>query len=185
LAIREGEGNGPKFTAMIAEAKEVLSSDPNLQKKNPRCFIPYIRLYVAQENKAEVLKLLATTNKAWPTYFCTDTWARKFLSTMWMGTPKENWNYIVKRADTLGGAQGDKFFARIAWHVYDNVESPERYFGKNGKYKWPRIQRGFKQIFKEFPNDPEARIAFITLALVSDEEDAAKHTFDDLPPNKK
>ncbi len=66
----------------------------------------------------------------------------------------------------------------MAWHIYVDLDDGKRLFGKRGKYNWDRVERGFKQIFKEFPDNNEARVAFIRLAFQADREDAARRAFD-------
>lgn len=180
-AIREHRdgGSGSQFNKLLEESRKALDAVPNIQGKNPQAYVTLMRISYANGRRDELLKLIESGNKQWPTYMSISTWAYRFLSPEYLGREGENLKYIEKRADTLGGAEGDKFYAQIAWFLYDDFGEGDELFGSGGKLKWERVERGFKQIFKEFPNDNEARIAFINLAFRADEEDAARHVFDD------
>ena len=182
-AIRD-EDDGNKFNSLIEEAKKTMAAEPGLQDKIPNSYIPALRLTVASNDKAALLKTIQSGNKRWPTYFKLDLWAADFLSQDWLGDPGEQQKYVNNKADTIGGAQGDKFYARFAWHYFENHEA-YKLFGKRGGFSWDRVEKGFRQIFKEFPDEKEARIAFLRLALFAGKENDARRAFDDKAPAAK
>lgn len=71
-------------------------------------------------------------------------------------------------------AQGDQFYALFAWFYYNNGGS-SRVFNAESPMDWERIKRGFKQLFKQYPDEVEVRIAFLTLALGGDHPDDARN----------
>lgn len=170
------ENNDPRKPRLMKEAKKVFESTPELTSKNPYAYIPLIRIANLEDNKAEVQRLAKQANSKWPTYFSSDSWAARFLGAYWLGQPGEQKAFITKRCDTVGGANGDKLYARFAWNYFFKGSDAEPYH-HDGKFDWDRIKRGFKQIFKEFPDDVEARIAFLRLALDQDDEDAARNVW--------
>lgn len=87
-----------------------------------------------------------------------------------MGDEGDQEKYITKRASTMGGAEGDKFYARCAWSTYYNGEG-----NRIDEMDWNRIMRGFKQIFKEYPDEVEARIALLQLAISFGHKDDANN----------
>lgn len=172
------EDGDRQFDQLIAEARKTMAAAPGMQNKYPNAYVPMMRLTIVERDRESLLKLLEQGNKQWPTAFTISSWGYKFLSPNWVGRNGEKDEYVHKRADTIGGAQGDKFYAQMAWHIYVDLDDGKRLFGKRGKYNWDRVERGFKQIFKEFPDNNEARVAFIRLAFQADREDAARRAFD-------
>lgn len=172
--VRDDDDYGPRFHKLLKEAKTILDEAPDLKERIPLAYVPLVRMTIPDNEKDKFLKLVADGNKNWPTFFKLDTWAVKFLSIRWLGEPGEQQTYIKKRADTISGAQGDKFYARIAFYEFDNSDQ-EDVVGKGSEYDYPRIKRGFLQIFKDFPDAVEARIAFLRLALTSEHIDDAKN----------
>jgi hypothetical protein len=106
---------------------------------------------------------------------CGDTYIMRFLQTEWYGETDDVKKYIEKRSNTIGGAQGDKLYAQLVWSLFD--DDKEVSFEDN-EYSWKRVKAGFQQIFKEYPKEMEARIAYLRLALETDDHDAVKHAFD-------
>lgn len=89
---------------------------------------------------------------------------------------------IAKRADTIGGARGDEYYAQFVWFEYEDEDDGTIYdntFAPGSPIKWERMKRGFKQIFKDFPKDIKSRVAFIKFALKAGDEDSIKWAFDD------
>ncbi|PZM80347.1 MAG: hypothetical protein DKT66_13870 [Candidatus Melainabacteria bacterium] len=172
--IREDDDYGPRFLKMIKEAKAILAVDPDLPEKIPFAYVPLMRLTLPDKEKDQFLKVVAGCNKRWPTFFKLDSWATKYFSIRWLGEPGEQQAFIKKRADTIGGAQGDKFYARIAFYEFDHGDQ-EEVVGKGSEYDYPRIKRGFQQIFKDYPDAVEARIAFLRLAFSGEHIDDAKN----------
>lgn len=172
--VRDEDEYGPRFYKLMKESKATLDAAPDLKERIPFTYVPLMRLTIPDNEKDKFLKLVAEGEKRWPTYYKLDSWAVKFFSINWLGEPGEQHAFIKKRADTIGGAQGDKFYARVACYQFLHSDS-ERVVGKGSEYEWPRIKRGFKQIFKEFPDEVEARIAFLRLALSGDHDDDARN----------
>lgn len=172
--VRDEDDYGPKFRKLMAEARKTLDAAPNIKDSMPFAYVPLLRLTIPANDKATFLKLVDDGHKRWPTFFKLDNWAIKFMSVNWLGESGEQQEFINKRADTIGGAQGDKFYARVASYMFHHDEK-ERVIGKHAGFEWERIKRGFKQIFKEYPDQVEARIAYLRLAITGDHLDDAKN----------
>ncbi|MBC7996750.1 MAG: hypothetical protein IAF58_02340, partial [Leptolyngbya sp.] len=168
-----------KFSPLMKSAVQVLNADPQLKTNYPRAINPYIReFYIETPDrvKEEVLKFSEEWSKRWPTYVCADTYSMKFLSTNWYGESDDVRKYIEKRSNTVGGANGDKLYAQLTWCRFDDAEDVS--FEGSDAYSWKRVKAGFAHILKEFPNEMEARIAYLQMALSTDDEEAIKHVFD-------
>ena len=173
VALDDGD---PRQTQMLNESRKIFASTPDLANKIPYGYVTLVRIANMEGNKSKVQEVAKRANLRWPTYFSSDVWAAKFSGAYWLGKPGEQKAYITKRCDTVGGAEGDKLYARFAWHYFYHSSGDQPYHG-DGQFKWDRIKRGFKQIFKEYPDDVEARIAFMQLALDRDDEDAARNVW--------
>lgn len=169
-----GEEAGSKFVDFMNDAKNILAASPGIEDKCPAACVPMLRLTYLTQDKKELLRVNANVTKRWPDYFSIQKWTVRLLSSYLMGDEGDNVNYSTKRSDTIGGAQGDKLFARFAWFYYNNG-GVERVFNAENPMDWDRIKRGFKQLFKEYPDEVEARIAFLTLALGGNHPDDARN----------
>ncbi len=173
--VRENDVDGSRFKKLMNEAKKTLAVSPGIEDRDPHAYEPMLRLTYLGQDKRESLKVSEKGLKRWPTYFPIDKWTTRLLHTGLLGAKGDQENYINKRADTIGGAQGDKFYARFAWRFFDNGEH-SKVFGRTRHMDWNRIKRGFKQLFKEYPDEAEARIAFLQLALTGNHEEDVRNT---------
>lgn len=174
----DSSAENAKFNRQMEGALKVLNADPELKDQYPRAINPYIReIYVEgdEDKRSATLKIADQFSKRWPTYVCGDTYIMRFLQTEWYGETDDVKKYIEKRSNTIGGAQGDKLYAQLVWSLFD--DDKEVSFEDN-EYSWKRVKAGFQQIFKEYPKEMEARIAYLRLALETDDHDAVKHAFD-------
>lgn len=169
--IQENEENESKLSALFDQAKKILAVDPSIGDKTPTAWVPLIRLTYLTHDKNETLKVNANAIKRWPNYFGIDTWTLRLLRPGVMGAEGDQQRYINKRAASMGGAQGDVLYARCAWYFYEGDQA-YKVFGEK-PMDWERIKRGFRQIFKDYPKESAARLAFIQLALNGDHDDDA------------
>jgi hypothetical protein len=173
----EGDGNSQKFDKLMAEARRTLAELPNIKNLNPQAYVALIRLTIPERKHDELVKLAEAGNKQWPSHLGISTKAYSILSTGYLGREGESHKYLQQRADTLGGAEGDKFYAQVVWYIHNDTDEEVQFEGEES-FSWDRVARGFKEIFREFPDDNEARIAFINLAYRADKTDAARRVFD-------
>lgn len=149
------------FNERVSVAKDILDGDPAIREKNPRAYVEYSTVALAQGmDKEEYLKMVDECHKRFPTYTNIDLNASYFLLPRWHGEEQDAQKYIVERADTIGGEAGDRAYAQMVWEVGDMLDLDDP-FGEGSLLKWDRTKAGFKQIFKMFPNDMKAKIEFI------------------------
>jgi hypothetical protein len=169
-----------QLQSRLKSAREALDGEPNLRKKNPVASSAYVRLLLAEgRDKADLLKIANECHSSFPTYIDVDFWTAKFLSGRWLGSDMEAGQYIQTRADKIGGAKGDEAYAQIYHYVTCSeqnnlVDMPER-----SSPKWKRIKAGYKKIFKDYPDDMDARLQLLTDAFTCGDSECVASIFDD------
>ena len=105
-------------------------------------------------------------NAAFPDYTKFYVSKALFLMPRWYGQPGEWEAFAKSSADKLGGARGDKLYARI-------VLDQSFYYGEDflnvNSISWPRTKRGIQAILAE--NKPDVRLATQALRLATVAED--------------
>ena len=173
-----GTGNEAEFSKRVQLAHKLLDAEPDIKNKMPVAAVPYMRLALVEtHSKKNVLDVADACHSKWPKYFCIDTWAYYFLMPQWLGTDREAERYIAERSDAISGARGDEVYAQLVWYEEDGLED---LFTKASTITWKRTKAGFQQIFKDFPDDMDARLEFIQLAYRAKDLDSVKSLFDDL-----
>jgi hypothetical protein len=87
-----------------------------------------------------------------------------YLQPRWHGSETEWPDFAAKVADKIGGANGDKLYARIAWYI-SNLGLYDNLFTEFPNLKWTRIDRGMQALLKEYPNSPNVQNAYLKLAI--------------------
>jgi hypothetical protein len=79
-----------------------------------------------------------------------------YLLPRWYGNDGELEADLEKSADAIGGEDGDMFYAQAVWQLHASGLSFKNVFKEN-HLSWPRVDRGFAVIEKQFPNSLEAK----------------------------
>lgn len=164
------------YKSLIEKANNVMNADPELPNRFPKAFVPAIRLAAAKHEREPLMKVIDAASKRWPHYFCAQSWAFKFQDYQTLGEEIDRIEYVTKRSDSLGGAEGDKFYARIAWDFFDTTNKQNA--GEKRRFEWERTKRGFNAIIKEYPDVMDARIGLLTIANSEGDEEAFLHALD-------
>ncbi|PZM79224.1 MAG: hypothetical protein DKT66_22355 [Candidatus Melainabacteria bacterium] len=168
------------YKALIQKANDVMDVDPDLPNRFPKAFVPALRLAAAKHEKADLFKVIDAANKRWPHYFCIDSWAFKFQDYETLGEKIDRIAYAKKRADSMGGSEGDKYYARMAFEFFDDCYGSDA--DSKDHFDWDKVKTGFASIIKDFPNELEARIAFITIANAENDDKTLLSVFDGFEP---
>lgn len=106
---------------------------------------------------------------------CNETYFQKvyYLQPRWNGDEKSWTDFAAKEADKIGGAAGDKLYARLAWYVmdlgfYDNI------FTEFPSLKWSRVEKGLKVLLKEYPNSINVQNVYLRFAMQAGQNALAK-----------
>ena len=113
--------------------------------------------------------------RAWPDYTPYYNHRAWYLMPRWYGTNGEWESDLEKSADRIGGEKGDLLYARVVWcmhqsHSYSNII-------KECDLSWPRVNRGFNVIEKEFPDSLAAKSEHAYLAVLARDAPVARKEF--------
>jgi hypothetical protein len=160
----------------LAKAEAVLTEDKDIWKKTPSAFSTYSTIALGTGlEKDRYMKLVDECHHLWPDFNGFDRAACYFLLPRWYGEPGEWEQFAASRADQIGGAAGDAYYAKLA---SQNLRVSGNIFRENSGLSWPRIKNGFKKIFADYPSSMNARIAYIKFAQAAADMEALKTTFD-------
>ena len=83
-----------------------------------------------------------------PDYLPLYTERARHLLPRWMGEPGEWETMAKKRADQIGGYEGDVFYARIVWNLTQSFAG----LSAESRFDTDRVQRGLETLQKQFPD---------------------------------
>ena len=169
--------NGWKlFASRLEQSKFTLDQDSKIKAKSPRAYLEYARIALGRQlEKPLYLDLIDSCHNAWPKYHNIDISATNFLLPRWYGESGEVESFITKRADSIPGAKGDELYAQLIWSGADSLDN---LFTPKSPLKWSRVQAGFKQIFKDFPDNMEARVVYLKMCRTANDSKAVEAVFD-------
>lgn len=174
------------FNERAAEARKILQQASSLPEKCPEWYVAMQDVALAQGwDPASKQALLEQAVKFEPDYFyCYRRYAVSILP-QWDGEEGQLESFLQSTADRIGGSAGDVLYFQVASLVVCCIDQPM-------KFSWPRIQRGFHALERQYGQAPEnwnklARMAAIygdpvvaneMLAKVGDQwSDEIWHTF--------
>lgn len=112
----------------------------------------------------------------WPDYNPHYNHRAFYLLPRWYGTEGEWESDLGKSADRTGGIQGDLLYARVVWHMH-RTHSYTNIF-KQCNISWPRVNRGFDIMEKQFPNSLAGKSEHAYLAFLAGDKKVARKQFD-------
>jgi len=112
--------------------------------------------------RAEFLQIAADANAAFPTYTGFDFVTVRYLMERWHGEAGEWETYAARRADAVGGVQGDIWYARLIASQRDSFEN----IWKGSTADWHRAQRGCETLLKQYPDSLDWGTEYYRLAYL-------------------
>lgn len=136
----------------LVEAEKILKQAARLEAKCPHYYYIRQKLALGQNLPREEYEKVVKEGLALaPAYMSIYFHYIQFLRPRWHGKSQDEWYDMVKKhADSLGGEEGDLFFARCCVRVYQN-----RYyenFVKDAPVDWTRLKRGLEVCLKRYPD---------------------------------
>jgi hypothetical protein len=136
----------------LVEAEKVLRQAARLEAKCPHYYFVWQKLALGQSwPREEYVKVIKDGLALEPTYMSIYFSYIHFLQPRWHGKSPDEWYAMVKeQADSLGGEEGDLFYARCSVRVFQN-----RYYDtflKDSPVDWPRLKRGLEICQKRYPD---------------------------------
>jgi hypothetical protein len=104
------------FHQRLQQAQEVLDADKSIMMKSPFACTVYQNIALGTSmDKQEYLQMVSNAAKIWPGYHTAILNALWYLQPRWFGDNDHEWEkYLVKQADTIGGAEGNELIAQAA-----------------------------------------------------------------------
>lgn len=179
-----GSGWGSEVTAegakqmeeRLEEAQKTLTEATKLKNKCPRWYNAMQRVALGQgwdigDYDAMVAKGLA----AFPTYYPIYYSEVYFLQPRWYGE-QDSWvAFLNKAANKLGGAEGDKLYARGTMYLDRMCLSGQsNLFDAYNTLEWPRVKRGLAVLAKEYPKSKRLHAHAAKLAVDGHDKGAAQ-----------
>lgn len=162
------------FKDRLAKGHEVLDKAKSKNDVCPGLYQEGLVVALGQSwEKPQYDELFNVAVKRFPD--CNEFYFQKvyYLQPRWHGDDKEWPDFAAKAADKIGGAAGDKLYARMAWYVselqfYDNM------FTEFPNLKWSRVEKGLKVLLKEYPNSVNVQNIYLKLAIEAGQSTLAK-----------
>ena len=115
---------------------------------------------------------------AWPDYAHYYSRRAWYLMPRWYGTEGEWESDLAKSAERKGGGDGDLLYARAVWcmhqcRIFTNIFT-------ECNLSWPRVDKGFLVMEKQFPKSLAAKSEHAYLAVLARDSTVARKQFDQI-----
>jgi hypothetical protein len=169
------------FRERLAKAHKLLMDADKLKKKCPCWYGMMLNLGLGENlDRKEYDRLFNESVKREPAYLSVYMDKLTYLQPRWHGEPGEWQKFAQESADKIGGAEGDKVYARMIW----NIEwlAGEEYASDfhSGRLSWDRAKRGFHGLMAEYADDWGPPSEFCTLSVMAGDRQQAKELFEKL-----
>jgi len=165
------------FRQRLEKAKSILDDAAKLRTKCPEWYVVMQQVALGQgwdEDSASTLFEQAVALE--PRYECYYQMQANFLLPKWTGEPGDSARFAEKTADAVGGTQGDVLYFWIAAQI-------EREDQEFKRLLWPRIQKGFEQLGKEYGHSITQLNLFARMAITEVDAIAADTAFKQIGEN--
>lgn len=176
----EVEDDGWKgYNESLKTAKEWLDKAEKYSNVYPRWYEPFCTIALGQGmNKTEYAKILDKGLKDFPTY--NEIYFRQiyFLQPRWYGDKGEWEKYAKKKADALGGDEGDILYARMIWQI----QRQRALYKNNSLYtdsdaSWSRTESGFELLSKKYRDSVQVLNGYCRAAVTARDVPVARRLF--------
>jgi len=133
-----------------AKARSILEKASTLQAKDPEWYVAMQQVALLQQwQPAEKQALLEKAISFEPTYYYYYRMYGFSILPKWGGADGEVADFLQKAADKIGGDAGDEVYFRVAGYLLCGCASDLEL-----KLSWPRIQKGFDAVEKQYGPSP-------------------------------
>lgn len=179
-ALEDDDDDDSIYKSLVEKAEKVMAVDPGLPNRFPKAYVPALRIAAAKHDRDLLEKLIKAEKKNWPKYFCAKTWAYNLQDKKHIEEKMNRRDYVTQCADSIGNFEGDKFYARMACEFASDYRDGT--IDKEDRLDWQRVKAGLNQIVRDYPDELEARISYLTLADAEGDSEAVEHVFDKFTP---
>jgi hypothetical protein len=167
-------GSGWKlFGQRLDKAKETLDEAAKLQQKCPEWYVVMQRIAMGQNwNVPQETALFEQAIAFEPSYYYYYRMHANFILPKWNGEEGDSTKFAEKVADHMGGKQGDILYFEIAVQLVCRCDEPEF-----SHMSWPRVQRGYAELEKEYGTSLINLNEFALMALKAKDPESADLAF--------
>jgi hypothetical protein len=133
-----------------AKARQILEKASTLRAKDPEWYVAMQQVALLQQwEPAEKQTLLEKAMQFEPAYYYYYRMYGFSILPKWGGEDGEVADFLQKTADKIGGDAGDEVYFRVAGYLFCGCASDLEL-----KLSWPRIQKGFDAVEKQYGPAP-------------------------------
>ena len=167
------------FGERLNEAAKVLDSARSLKARCPYWWSVLLTTDLGlQVERSQYDATFAEATLAWPDYTAYYNRRAWYLMPRWYGSAGEWESDLTKSADRKGGDAGDLLYARVIWCMHHSYAYTNIF--KECNLSWPRVDKGFAVMEKQFPNSLAAKSEHAYLAVLARDAAVARKEFDEL-----
>lgn len=135
------------FEERTAQARQVLEKAATLHTRCPEWYLAMQRVALAQSwSVPDARALLDQASAFEPDYYYYHRMYVTFLLPKWNGEPGDSEKAMQAAADRIGGERGDILYFEIAGNLICRCNNEVQL----NRVSWPRIQRGFDLLEKQY-----------------------------------
>jgi hypothetical protein len=170
------------FNLRLNEALKVLNEAKSLKTQCPYWWTVMLRIDLGlSPERSQYDETFKEATTAWPDYKPYYNHRAVYLLPRWNGTEGEWESDLGESANRTSGEEGDLLYARVVWcmhksHYFTNIFSET-------KLSWPRVDKGFDVMEKQFPVSLGAKSEHAYLAVLARDKVVARKQFDKLEGN--
>jgi hypothetical protein len=164
------------FAERLGKAMRVLNEARSLKEQCPYMWSVLLQTELGTQTDRRIFD--ATFKQAvaaWPDYPPFYQHRAWYLLPRWNGEEGEWEADLAKSADQLGGEAGDILYARVVWCMHQSKMFSNVF--KENQLSWPRADRGFEAMEKQFPASLPALSEHAYLAALAEDGATTKKCF--------
>jgi len=166
------------FHERLDKAHKLLLEAEKLKEKCPCWYGMMIEIGLGKGwDIKEEQRLLNESVKKQPKYLAVYMNMGTYLQPRWYGKTGDWQKFASASADKIGGAEGDKFYARMIWNQewLAGNDYPANFH--SGTLSWTRAKKGFHGLMEEYAGDWGPPSEFCSLCVMARDGKQAKELF--------
>lgn len=168
-----------KFFERLQQATRTLKGANQLTERCPIFWSTWQRAALGlQMERKEYDALFAAATREFPDYWYYYTARATFLLPRWYGEEGDWERDLTQSADRVGGTTGDMLYAQVVWNTHHYGGGIDVFEGK--KISWERVDQGFEQLLKAYPDSNAAKSERAFLAGLAGDKSKAQQYLADL-----
>ena len=168
------EDAGKLFCERLQQAANVLHDAASLNEKCPVYWTTLMKIALGlQASKTQFDNIFKQAVRAYPSYTPIYIQRAVYLLPRWYGNAGDWETDLAQSADQLGGTKGDMLYAQVVLAMR-GYSDRNNIFEDNQWLSWERVDRGWDELEKKFPDSLDAIHAHAHLAGLAGDQAKAK-----------